>query len=47
VDNDYAAFKPFVSHRVSDSAEVILRGEFVDADLYDLRGASLGIRIGL
>ncbi|MES2913930.1 MAG: hypothetical protein V4753_02320 [Pseudomonadota bacterium] len=47
VNNDYTAFKPFVSYRVSDSAELILRGEFVDADLYELRGASLGIRIGL
>lgn len=47
VNNAYTAFKPFVSYRVSDSTEVILRGEFVDADLYDLRGASLGIRIGL
>jgi hypothetical protein len=47
VNNDYTAFKPFVSYRFTDNAEVILRGEFVDADLYELKGASLGIRIGL
>ncbi|MCU0902477.1 MAG: hypothetical protein MUE83_01200 [Tabrizicola sp.] len=47
VNNDYTAFKPFVSYRVTDSTEVILRGEFVDADLYELKGASIGIRIGL
>jgi hypothetical protein len=47
VNNDYTAFKPFVSYRLSDRAEVILRGEFVDADLYELKGASLGIRLGL
>lgn len=47
VNNDYTAFKPFVSYRFSDKAEVILRGEFVDTDLYDLEGASIGIRFGL
>lgn len=47
VDNDYTAFKPFVSYRFTDNAEVILRGEFVETDLYDLQGASLGIRLGL
>lgn len=47
VNNGYTAFKPFVSYRVSEKAEIILRGEFVDADLYELKGASLGIRIGL
>lgn len=47
VNNDYTAFKPFVSYRFTDNAEVILRGEFVNTDLYDLQGASLGIRLGL
>lgn len=47
VNNDYTAFKPFVSYRISDKAEVILRGEFVESDLYDLTGASLGLRLGL
>lgn len=47
VNNDYTAFKPFVSYRFSEKAEVILRGEFVDTDLYDLEGASIGIRFGL
>jgi hypothetical protein len=47
VNNDYTAFKPFVSYRISDKAEVILRGEYVDSDLYDLKGASLGLRLGL
>lgn len=47
VNNDYTAFKPFVSYRFTDNAEVILRGEFVDTDLYNLEGASLGIRLGL
>lgn len=47
VNNDYTAFKPFVSYRVSDKAEIILRGEYVDSDLYDLKGASLGLRLGL
>jgi hypothetical protein len=36
VNNDYKAFKPFASYRVSEKTEVILRGEFVDTDLYDL-----------
>ncbi|MFM7334138.1 MAG: hypothetical protein ACKO2N_05695 [Tabrizicola sp.] len=47
VNNDYTAFKPFLSYRVSDNAEVILRGEFVDTDLYDLEGASIGFKLGL
>lgn len=47
VNNDYTAFKPFVSYRISDQAEVILRGEFVDSDLYELKGASIGLRLGL
>ncbi|MFN5995961.1 MAG: hypothetical protein ACK47C_02915 [Paracoccaceae bacterium] len=47
VNNDYTAFKPFVSYRFGGNAEVILRGEFVDTDLYDLEGASLGIKLGL
>jgi hypothetical protein len=47
VNNDYTAFKPFVSYRFAGNAEVILRGEFVDTDLYDLEGASLGIKLGL
>lgn len=47
VNNDYTAFKPFVSYRFSENAEVILRGEFVDTDLYDVEGASIGIRFGL
>lgn len=47
VNNDYTSFKPFVSYRFSEKAEVILRGEFVDTDLYDLEGASIGIRFGL
>lgn len=47
VNNDYTAFKPFLSYRISDNAEVILRGEFVDTDLYDLEGASLGLKLGL
>lgn len=47
VNNDYTSFKPFVSYRFTDNAEVILRGEFVETDLYDLQGASLGIRLGL
>ena len=47
VNNDYTAFKPFVSYRFGGSAEVILRGEFVDTDLYDLEGGSLGIKLGL
>lgn len=47
VNNDYTAFKPFVSYRFANNAEVILRGEFVDTDLYDLEGASLGIKLGL
>lgn len=47
VNNDYTSFKPFVSYRFSDNAEVILRGEFVDTDLYDLEGASIGLKIGL
>lgn len=47
VNNDYTSFKPFVSYRFSDTAEVILRGEFVDTDLYDLEGASIGFKLGL
>jgi hypothetical protein len=47
VNNDYTAFKPFVSYRMSEKAEVILRGEFVDTDLYNLEGASLGFKLGL
>lgn len=47
VNNDYTSFKPFVSYRFSEKAEVILRGEFVDTDLYDLEGASIGIKLGL
>ncbi len=47
VNNDYTAFKPFLSYRLSDNAEVILRGEFVNTDLYDLTGASIGIKFGL
>lgn len=47
VNNDYTAFKPFVSYRFSEKAEVILRGEFVDTDLYDLEGASIGLKLGL
>ena len=47
VNNGYTAFKPFVSYRISDTAEVILRGEFVNSDLYELQGASIGIRLGL
>ena len=47
MNNGYTAFKPFVSYRISDTAEVILRGEFVNSDLYELQGASIGIRLGL
>lgn len=47
VNNDYTSFKPFVSYRFSEKAEVILRGEFVDTDLYDLEGASIGLKLGL
>jgi hypothetical protein len=47
VNNDYKAFKPFVSYRISENAEVILRGEFVDTDLYNLEGASIGFKLGL
>jgi hypothetical protein len=47
VNNDYTSFKPFVSYRFTEKAEVILRGEFVDTDLYDLEGASIGIKLGL
>jgi YaiO family outer membrane protein len=47
VNNDYTAFKPFVSYRFSDNAELILRGEFVDTDLYDLQGASISVKFGL
>lgn len=47
VNNDYTAFKPFVSYRFSERGEVILRGEFVDTDLYNLEGASIGIKFGL
>lgn len=47
VNNDYKSFKPFVSYRFSEKAEVIVRGEFVNTDLYDLEGASIGIKLGL
>ncbi|WP_149588521.1 hypothetical protein [Tabrizicola flagellatus] len=47
VNNDYTAFRPFVSYRFSGNAEVILRGEYIDTELYDLQGASIGIKIGL
>ncbi len=47
VNNDYTSFKPFVSYRFSEKAEVIVRGEFVNTDLYDLEGASIGIKLGL
>lgn len=47
VNNDYTAFKPFVSYRFAGNAEVILRGEFVNTELYDLEGASIGIKLGL
>lgn len=46
-NNDYTAFRPFVSYRFGGNAEVILRGEYVDTELYDLKGASIGIRLGL
>lgn len=47
VNNDYTSFEPFLSYRFSEKAEVILRGEFVDTDLYDLEGASISLKLGL
>lgn len=47
VNNSYTSFKPFVSYRLSEKAEVIVRGEFVNTELYDLEGASIGIKFGL
>lgn len=46
VTNNFYAVRPFVSFSVTDRAEIILRGEYINSDLYDLSGASLGVKLG-
>lgn len=45
VENSFIAIRPSISYRVSDNAEVFLRGEYIDADLYTFKGASVGVKV--
>ena len=47
VENDFWAVRPNLGYRVSNRAEVFLRAEYVDTELYDLRGVTLGLNFSL
>lgn len=46
VANNFYAIRPFVSFALGSQSEVILRGEYVDSELYNLAGASIGFKLG-
>lgn len=45
VENDFWAVRPQVGYRINDQYEVFARGEYVDTDAYDLKGATLGLTV--
>jgi len=47
VENDFWAIRPTFGYQISDNAELFLRGEYVDTELYDLTGVTLGLNFTL
>ncbi|NHX27802.1 hypothetical protein HA397_28060, partial [Escherichia coli] len=45
VDNSFVAVRPTISYLMANDTEVFLRAEYIDSDLYDLAGASVGFKI--
>jgi YaiO family outer membrane protein len=46
IENDFVAVRPFITRTLGSGIEVIARGEFVDTEDYDIRGVSLGLKMG-
>ncbi len=47
VENDFWAVRPSIGYRISKNSELFLRAEYVDTELYDLKGATFGLNINL
>ena len=47
VENDFFAVRPAFGYQIGEKTEVFLRAEYVDTELYDLTGATIGLKFDL
>ena len=47
VENDFWAIRPTFGYQVSKNTELFVRGEYVDTELYNLTGVTLGLNFTL
>lgn len=43
VENRFWSIRPFVTYDLGDSTTIVMRGEYVDSDLFKIQGGSIGV----